>query len=240
VSTKELREKLATACRVIAAAGHEDLIWGHLSVRDPEAPDRFWMKGAGISMLDVGPDDMVLVDLDGKQLAGDRACHIEWPIHSEVLRRRPEVNTVLHTHPFYTTIVASLDAPLVPGAGWATLFGLKDVPRFLKTSYLIDSQELGVEMTETMGDHNLLLLRNHGIVLAADNIEAITFLSVRVEKIAQAQLIAMSTGAPMYTPTQEEIEGRDRQVSVLSNLNPRWLWEHFERHAPPVRSDTGH
>jgi ribulose-5-phosphate 4-epimerase/fuculose-1-phosphate aldolase len=110
----------------------------------------------------------------------------------------------------------------------------------LKTSYLIASQELGKDMTDALGDHSLLLLRNHGVVLAADSIEAITFMSVRLETIAQTQLIAMSTGAPMYAPTQEELDGRSDQVSVLSNLNPRWLWEHFERHAPPPGSDTGH
>lgn len=231
MSEDELLEKLAIACRVIAAAGHEDLIWGHLSVRDPTNPERFWMKGAGLSLIDVRPDDMVLVDLEGNKLAGSRPCHVEWPIHSEVLRRRPEITTVLHTHPFYATIVASLDAPLLPGAGWANVFSLQPVPRYLTTSFLIASRELGAEIAEVMGDHSLLLLRNHGVVLAASSIEAITYMAVRLERICQAQLIALSTGAPMFAPSEEDLQGWQAQVAAITE-NPRWLWEYFSRHAP--------
>lgn len=201
-------------------------------MRDPTSPERFWIKGAGLGLSEVGPEDMVLMDLDGKVVAGTRPHHFEYHIHSEIFRRRPEINSVIHTHPFYATIVASLDAPLLPGIGWSYLVGNKPVPRFLKTALFIATPALGQEMAEVMGDHSILLLRNHGVVLAAQSLERATAMAVRLERTCHAQLLAMATAAPVYATSDEELMGREGQASQNAPQNPRWLWEYFVRQAP--------
>jgi len=228
VSTEDIREKLATACRIIAAAGHEDFIWGHMSARDPDSPEHYWMKGASLGLIEAGPNDMVLLDQEGEQLAGSRPHHNEWPIHSEIYRMRPDVNAVIHTHPFYATLVASLDAPLIPAVGWASLVGMDAVPRYDKTSALIDTKDLGQEVAESLGGSSLLLLRNHGIILVDTSIELATFAAVRVEKIAQAQILALATGAPAFPSNEEESLSR---LAALTR-RPEWVWDYLARQAP--------
>ena len=120
-------DELARACRVLEMEGHGDMTLGHVSLRDP-ARRGFWLKRNRIGLGEVqGAGDFVLIDWDGRQLAGEGGRHSEWPIHSEILRMRPDVEVVAHTHPFHACVFsASLD-PLQP-------FGLDadyfiDVPR---------------------------------------------------------------------------------------------------------------
>src|SRR5258708_13470770 len=104
-------DELARACRILEMEGHGDMTLGHLSLRDP-GQRGFWLKRNRIGLGEVlGADDFVLVDWDGRQIAGSGGRHSEWPIHSEILRLRPDVKVVAHTHPFHACVFsASLEA----------------------------------------------------------------------------------------------------------------------------------
>src|SRR5207245_5590274 len=84
-------DELARACRILEMEGHGDMTLGHLSLRDPQRRG-FWLKRNRIGLGEVlGADDFVLVDWDGRQLAGSGGGHSEWPIHSEMLRMLPDL-----------------------------------------------------------------------------------------------------------------------------------------------------
>ena len=84
-------QKLATACRILEMEGHGDLVLGHLSWRDPNGRG-LWMKRNEIGLGEVmGPEDFVLLDFDGRKLEGSGRQHSEWPIHSEIMIARPDV-----------------------------------------------------------------------------------------------------------------------------------------------------
>src|SRR5215467_12428613 len=88
-------EELARACRILEMEGHGDMTLGHLSLRDGGGRG-FWLKRNRIGLGEVlGPDDFVLVDWEGRQLAGAGGRHSEWPIHSEIFRARTDVNVVV-------------------------------------------------------------------------------------------------------------------------------------------------
>ncbi len=98
-STRERLIEAARACRILEMEGHGDMTLGHLSVRD-DAGAGFWMKRNRIGLGEVlGPDDFVLVDWDGKQIAGSGGRHSEWPIRSEIFRKRsdPIISTTQET-----------------------------------------------------------------------------------------------------------------------------------------------
>ena len=102
--TRERLNSAARACRILDMEGHGDMTLGHLSMRAADGPG-FWMKRNRIGLGEVlGPDDFVLVDWDGNQIAGSGGRHSEWPIHSEIFRLRPDVNVVVHSHPLYASI----------------------------------------------------------------------------------------------------------------------------------------
>ena len=87
-------DELARACRILEMEGHGDMTLGHLSLRDHQRRG-FWLKRNRIGLGEVlGADDFVLVDWDGRQLAGSGGRHSEWPIHSEILRLRGDVEVV--------------------------------------------------------------------------------------------------------------------------------------------------
>ena len=87
---------------------------GHLSLRDPEGRG-FWLKRGNIGLEEViGEEDFVLLDFDGKVLDGTGIRHLEWPIHAEILRARPDVNVVAHTHPFHATVLSATTAEIRP------------------------------------------------------------------------------------------------------------------------------
>ena len=104
----------------------------------------------------LGADDFVLVDWDGRQIAGSGGRHSEWPIHSEILRLRPDVKVVAHTHPFHACVFsASLEA-LQPFTLDADYF--IDVPRHVADVALITTKEEGIALAQSLGDGFAVLM----------------------------------------------------------------------------------
>src|SRR5271155_5113541 len=109
-----LKERLVQACRILAMEGQGDYIWGHVTLRLPDRPDHLLMKPARIGLEEIGPEDVIPVNLDGEKGEGAAARHIAVFIHSEVRRARPEVNCVVHTPPECAIAFSSLGKPLLP------------------------------------------------------------------------------------------------------------------------------
>lgn len=93
--TQDLRRKLAYACRILAAHGQNDTIYGHVTYRQPGA-DTFWMKPAAMGLDEMTVETVIRLDLDGQVVEGDLPRHVEFPIHSEIFRARPAVTCVIH------------------------------------------------------------------------------------------------------------------------------------------------
>ena len=91
----DLRRKLAYACRILAAHGQNDTIYGHVTYRQPGA-DTFWMKPAAMGLDEMTPETVIRLDLDGQVVEGSLSRHVEFPIHSEIFRARPAVTCAIH------------------------------------------------------------------------------------------------------------------------------------------------
>jgi L-fuculose-phosphate aldolase len=101
------RARLALACRVLSDQGHDHFFLGHVSARHASGDAAgVWIKPSGLGLGEVKADDLALMDLDGRQLRGERPLHNEMPIHTEIYRRRPDVGAVVHTHALYTAAEA--------------------------------------------------------------------------------------------------------------------------------------
>src|SRR5262245_51233463 len=141
--------ELARACRILEMEGHGDMTLGHLSLRSFDGRG-FWMKRNRIGLGEVlGADDVVLVDWEGHQLAGQGTRHSEWPIHSEILRARPEVTVVAHTHPFHASVFSASTDPLIPFTLDADY--LLDVPRHEAEVALVKTKEEGDALETLVG-----------------------------------------------------------------------------------------
>lgn len=218
--TDTLRAKLADAGRVLAIEGHGDYVAGHISVRLPDAPDRFLMKPAGIGIEEMRPDNIITVDLDGRKVDGAMPRHNEVYIHSEVLRARGDVQCVIHSHPMHAVAFSSLGKPLVGVGNSGTYFADGRLPVFSETTDLIVSPERGRAVARCLDDKAALILRNHGIVAAGASIEEAVWTAIKLERACQLQLLAESAGGPRLLAEGEDLtkkRGRGNRPDLHAN-----------------------
>jgi len=227
----DMRRKLAYACRILAANGQNDTVYGHVSYRQAEA-EHYWMKPAAMGLDEITPETLIRLDLDGTVLEGDLPRHVEYPIHSEIFRARPEVTCVIHTHPLYSIAFAALDQPVRAVSHEGTLFTAPDVPRFTKTSDLIVTRELGEAVAATLGTSLACYLRNHGIVVAAATIEEAVVAAVNLERASQVQLLASSAQQVFYWTADEE--SLKKRAKIFSPQAMQNVWNYYCRRVGPL------
>ncbi len=207
--SESLRSLVSLGCRVLGQAEQGDLIWGHVSARDPDGRG-VWMKASGLGFEEVRPDDVVLVSWDGEVLAGAGRRHAEYPIHTEVMAARADVGSVVHTHSPAAVAVGALGVPLRPYSHEANLFVPPDVARFTATGDLVLTAELGQQVAAALGDRNACLLVNHGIVVAAADVPTATVTAYLLDRACRMQLTVMSAGGGgTWSSEQESLAKRE-------------------------------
>src|ERR1700704_5131470 len=159
-----LRERVATACRVIALEGYMDLTLGHVSARDPGSRT-IWIKRKGVALDEVEPPDVIALDLDDPTALESSDYHLESVMHTEVSRARPDVGSVIHGHPVYGTALGSTDGQLLLLTHDAVLFadGIGD---YDDGPALIVNRDQGRRVALALGSRRVAFLRNHGGVIA--------------------------------------------------------------------------
>lgn len=224
-SLTEALNDLAKACRILEMEGHGDMSLGHLSLRDPDGRG-FWMKRNAFGLGEiVGPDDFVLVDMDGNKIAGQGGRHSEWPIHSEVLRNRPDVNVVGHTHPTYASVLSAATESLLPYTLDADYF--TGVPRHEADVALITTKEEGQELAKALADGFVVLMANHGITFAGTSIEHATCVAVFFEKACKAHVIG--SGADIKPSFPSTRVRRKRNSQIMTPVHWEHSWGYFTR-----------
>jgi ribulose-5-phosphate 4-epimerase/fuculose-1-phosphate aldolase len=225
----EIRELVATSSRILAAAGHADLIWGHASVRDPDGKG-VWIKSAEWGLDEVTPERVHLVDGDGAVLSGGGQRHSEYPIHTEVMAARPDVGAVVHTHPPHAVALAATGQPLRPVSHAANHFVPPEVPRFTDTADLVLTRELGQALARTLGAARAMFLVNHGIVAVGETIQAATVAAVLLERACAQQLLTHSAGGwPTWSPPEESFAKREH---IYNERAISAVWDHLARRLP--------
>ncbi|WP_088315580.1 class II aldolase/adducin family protein [Kineosporia sp. R_H_3] len=225
----DLRELVATGCRVLAAHGASDLIWGHASVRDPGGRGA-WLKAAGWGLEEIDAGRVHLVTADGEVAAGDGQRHAEYPIHTEVLLARPDVGAVVHIHPRHAIALAATDQPLRPVSHEANLFGPEPLPRFTRTTDLIVTPGLGRAVAEALGDRNALFLVNHGVVCVGPDLATAVVTAVLLERACEQQLLTVGAGGrPSWTGAEESVRKRDR---IYTDQALHQAWDYLVRQLP--------
>ena len=240
-----LLDDLAVACRQLAAEGHEDGNWGHLAARDPGGAG-FWMKRGGIGLGEVdGPDDFILLDFDGTQLAGPGRPHLEWPIHAEILRARPELGATAHTHALPFALFSATDVRLQQLLHESAAFVEGGVPRFRRTSDLIVTPELGRALAETLGRARAVLMASHGATVAGCTVADLAVNMICLTKAINAQQTMAATGWPVIEPDPEISAGKGRRIWSLEMADVHWsFWVRRDARqraltVNPVRRNAG-
>jgi L-fuculose-phosphate aldolase len=232
-TVNEIRELVALGSQVLGAAGHNDLVWGHASARDPQ--DRgIWMKRNAIGFEEVGEEDTLLVGYDGEVVDGEGGRHAEWPLHTEVMAARPDIGGVCHTHAEHCVALAAAGDELRPISHAANLFVPPGVPRFEKTGDLIVTRQLGQDVAECLGDQNALFLVNHGIITTGKTLREAVVRAIVLERACRQQLLTRGYGGwPTWSPPEESLSKRN---NIYPDAHLLQVWEYLVRQLPAEAS----
>ncbi len=222
---KSALERLALGCRILESEGHGDMSLGHLSLRDPQGRG-FWLKRNRIGLEEVfGSDDFVLVDFEGKQIAGPGGRHSEWPIHSEILLKRPDVQVVAHTHPRHASILSGCLERFTPYTLDADYFGRLPVLR--ETAALIVTREEGQALADALGSGDVVMMANHGVTFCGGSIEHAICVGVFLERAARLELMARSASLPVAT-LSDSSRGK-RMSQIMTPVHWSHSFDYFAR-----------
>ena len=226
-----LLQDLAIANRILVNEGVLDG-FGHISVRKPDQPDRFYIARSMAPAL-VTVDDIVEVDLDGHvHDAQDRRTYVERFIHSAIYKARPEVMSIIHSHSPAVIPFGVTGARLRPICHMSGFLGAV-TPVFEirhsageSTDLLIRNQALGEALAQTLGASNVALMRGHGSVTVGTSIQQAVFRGIYTESNARLQMQAAQLGAIEFLT-----EGEAQATSDMNDMHLDRPWQMWKRKA---------
>jgi ribulose-5-phosphate 4-epimerase/fuculose-1-phosphate aldolase len=188
------QQRLAAALRLFSLFGFEEGVAGHITARDPEDTETFWVNPFGMHFGHIGVSDLIQVDSTGEVIYGDRPVNrAAFAIHSQIHAARPEAVAAAHSHS-------------VHGKAWSALGRLlepitQDVCAFYEdhslfddyTGVVLDTEE-GKRIAHALGGNKAVILRNHGLLTVGQSVEEAAWWFITMERSCQAQLLASAAG----------------------------------------------
>jgi L-fuculose-phosphate aldolase len=212
---------------------HAELIdySGHCSVR--RDGDSFFINSGASVRATLSAADIVAVDFEGQLREGTAAPPLEFPLHAEIYRARPDVQAVVHTHPRWSTLLSMVGAPYRAVFPQGALLGAVGV---LDSPLSVNTRPMGERVAAALGAGRALLLKSHGAVVTGGTILEAFALAIYLEENASRQYMAMQIGSP-YVFTETEQEACRARLGTPALF--RKAWEHYRARlggAPPGRS----
>ena len=196
---KELKQKLVDGCHILDREGITDG-FGHVSIRVPETVA--FLTIAGVSPGCATLDRLIMLDLDGRYLGGDSSSPYEWPIHARIMRARPEVMSVCHTHSKWSALFSVLKGGLRPIHMYAKFLPAGGPPIY-PVAGLVGTIERGEALAATLKDSAAVLLRAHGDAVVGTSLEQAIQRTIQLAFIGQLAHLAMAHGEPLYMSEDE-------------------------------------
>lgn len=204
-----LRRQICEGNRLLPRAGLVAWTSGNVSGRDP-GTGYVVIKPSGIGYEEMAPEDMVVVDLEGKIVEGHLRPSVDTPTHLYVYRHRQDVNGIVHTHSSFATAFAALGRPIpvyltaiadefggpIPVGGYAKIGG----------------EGIGQEILRSIGDSAAILMKNHGVFTIGPTVNAAVKAAVMTEDVARTVYYALQMGRPDEIPAEEVTRAHRRYV----------------------------
>jgi ribulose-5-phosphate 4-epimerase/fuculose-1-phosphate aldolase len=191
------KQRLAAAFRLLAHFGFDDGVAGHISVRDPENLDQFWVNPFGTHFSLIRVSDLLRVNYRGEVLEGNKTVNeAAFNIHAPIHAARPDVTAVVHVHSTYGQCWSTLGRLLDPITQSACRF-YEDHSLFDDFSGLVLNSDYGKQIAIALGDKKAIILRNHGLLTVGHSVDEATWWYITMERSCQIQLTAEAAGRPI-------------------------------------------
>lgn len=224
-NTTESIDDLIIATRILV---NEKILdgFGHVSIRDPNQSDHYFMLGDNFSGTD--RTSIVKLDLDSSPCdPNESKLSLERYIHGEIYRARPDVTAIVHTHSPALIPFGISKTPLQPLYNMCG-FLAKGAPVFdiqLKhgmTNMLVQSNELGHSLALSLGKSAVVLMRGHGATIVGNSVKEAVYRAIYVTINANLQPVAMQLGEPKFLDYEEAIKADELHRAVLNRSWDFW------------------
>ena len=221
------KQRLAAGFRLFGTFGFDEGVAGHITARDPEHLDHFWVNPFGMNFKHIRVSDLILVNRDGEVVEGDHAVNAAaFAIHSQVHEARPDVVAAAHAHSLHGKAWSSLGRLLDPLTQDACAF-YQDHALFDDYTGVVLDLEEGKRLAHALGDAKALILRNHGLLTVGHTVDEAVWWFVTMERSCQAQLLAEAAGTPvLISPEAAELTASQvgSHVAGWFSFSPLYQW----------------
>ncbi|MFI5783230.1 class II aldolase/adducin family protein [Nocardia sp. NPDC051570] len=229
------KQQLAAGFRLFGRFGFSEGVAGHITVRDPENPQWFWVNPLGMSFNQIKASDLILVDHEGTLLHGTRPVNkAAFCIHSQVHTARPDAMAAAHSHSLYGKAFSSLGIHLDPITQDACAF-YQDHGLYTDYHGVADSLEEGRRIATALGSYKAAILANHGLLTVGQSVAEAVWWFITLERSCQAQLIAMAAGTPKLIDHDTALITRAQTgSSAVGWFQARPLWDQITATDPDL------
>ncbi len=221
------KQRLAAGFRLFARFGFDEGVAGHITARDPEREDHFWVNPFGMHFAHVRASDLVLVNGNGDVVQGTSPVNrAAFAIHSRVHAARPDVVAAAHAHSMYGKAWAALGRLLDPITQDSCAF-FEDHGLFDDYTGVVLATDEGDRIAKALGHRKAVILRNHGLLTTGHTVDEAVWWFITMDRSCQAQLLAEAAGKPIPIKRDNALLTRG-QVGTHEGgwlqFQPLWNW----------------
>jgi ribulose-5-phosphate 4-epimerase/fuculose-1-phosphate aldolase len=230
LTERQARVDLAACYRLADHFGMNEGIDNHMTMLVPGHSDRFLLAPFGLHWSEVKASDFMVIDFNGQILSGrgpveDTALFIHMPVH----RAAPHARCVLHTHMPHATALCMLENPQLEMAVQSALGFYGDIAYDSDYNGLAFEASEGERMARVLGNKSVLMLGNHGVLVVGETVPRAFERLYFLERAAQAQILALSTGRALKRVPEKVIRATVAQFSSGAQVGGRDRADlHFE------------
>ena len=220
------KQRLAAAFRLFAKFGFDEGVAGHITARDPEWTDHFWVNPFGVHFRQIRASDLILVNAKGEVVKGSRPVNIAaFAIHSSIHHARPDVVAAAHSHSLHGKAWATLGRLLDPITQDACAF-FEDHVVFEDFTGVVHQTSEGERIAKALGNHKAAILQNHGLLTVGETVDEAVWWFITMDRSCHAQLLAEAVGKPVFITRESALATRE----LIGTHQAGWfqfqpLWE---------------
>jgi ribulose-5-phosphate 4-epimerase/fuculose-1-phosphate aldolase len=221
------KQRLAAGFRLFARFGFDEGVAGHITARDPERPDCFWVNPFGMHFAQIRASDLVLVNGAGEVVEGDRLINrAAFAIHSRIHAARPDAVAAAHAHSLYGRTWSALGRLLEPITQDACAF-YEDHALFDDYTGVVLETAEGDRIAAALGQGKALILRNHGLLTVGQTVDEAIWWFISMDRCCHSQLLVEAAGKPVLIPRERALLTRSQVGTAQAGwfqFQPLWDW----------------
>jgi ribulose-5-phosphate 4-epimerase/fuculose-1-phosphate aldolase len=220
------KQRLACGLRTMGRLHLAEGVAGHVTVRDPEHLDRFWVNPFGTNFKLMTVSDLICVSHEGEVVEGNGPLNqAAFAIHGQIHQARPDVIAAAHSHSMYGKTFSTLGKPLKMITQDSTMF-YNDVALCNDGSgAVVLSAEIGKKMADALGEKKAMIHQNHGLITTGGSVDAAVWWFIALERACQSQLVAEAAGIPIEIPQafcEDGLKAQGSDAAGWFQFQPFW------------------